>query len=124
MEIFSSFKKSKFILQQKGSINDISDLSVNVSDEELTCILGKFYYLQGLCRDLFSKTSAELLQNYQKEDKEISENIFFKNIRLDSGSENDCYEEFFDGFAPAHQRPYGIGEVERTDYRHKYVSHR
>lgn len=99
-KIFSSFKKSKFILQQKGSINDISDLSVNVSDEELTCILGKFYYLQGLCRDLFSKTSAELLQNYQKEDKEISENIFFKNIRLDSGSENDCYEEFFDGFAP------------------------
>lgn len=99
-KIFSSYKKSKFILQQKGKLEAMSDLDTRVSDKELQCILGKFDYLQNLCRTIYSETAAAVLQDFQEEDQEASESIFYKDIKINLQDEEPDYKEFFDSFSP------------------------
>lgn len=106
-KMFSSYKKAKFILQQKNQLEDINSLDTEISDEELKGILGKFDYLKNLCRDIYSKTSAEVHRDYQKEDKEAPESIFYKDIQINVGDDDNGYEEFFDKLVPELDNNFG-----------------
>ncbi len=106
-KIFSSYKEAKFILQQKVKLEDIKDLRVKVSDEELKCILGKFDYLQSLCRTIYAETSAAVHRDFQEADKSVSESIFHKDIRINVESEENGYKEFFDEIEPHLDNDFG-----------------
>lgn len=96
---FSSYKKAKFILDQKGKLEDLPS-EINISDNELKGILGKFDYLQGLCRSIYSETAAIVFQEYQDADRDIEENIFSREITITSVDNEDEYKKTFDKILP------------------------
>ncbi len=106
-KIFSSYKKAKFILEQKDELESVVSSKVKISDDELKCILGKFDYLQGLLRTLYSETSAAVHKDYQEADKATPESIFNKRIKIDTGNVENGYKDFFDAINPNLDNDFG-----------------
>lgn len=104
---FSSYKEAKFILEQKGALEDIKTSDAEISDEELRCILGKFDYLQSACRSIYAETSAAVHRDFQEADKAVSESIFNKDIKIDVKKEENGYEDFFNEIAPNLDNNFG-----------------
>lgn len=97
---FSAYKKAKFILEQKGELKDLYKSKVDISDNELKGILGKFDYLQGITRDVYSETAAKVLQEFHDEDKRVMGSVFSREITINPQDDDGNYKTFFNGLLP------------------------